>query len=178
MPSAPVHDFITVAVAVAAAPVALVAGLPPGETGALAATFLVGGLFFSPDLDLHSTPYMRWGPLRFMWWPYQVLIPHRSWLSHSLIVGGLLRLAYFAAILYALSLGLLLLLHLVAPVDPTGTLWIATQGLGGYIGRHPAVSLYVLGGFVASGATHVIADVIWSGLKRRFRRLSRRPRRG
>ena len=40
--------------------------------------FLLGGLLLSPDLDTHSNPTRRWGPLRLLWWPYRRLLRHRS----------------------------------------------------------------------------------------------------
>ncbi len=63
-----------------------------------ASAHLLGGLMLSPDLDLISRPYKRWGLLRFMWIPYQRLIPrHRHWLSHGVLVGSVVRLLYLSA---------------------------------------------------------------------------------
>lgn len=69
------------------------------ELGLIAASaHVLGGLFLSPDLDLVSRPYKRWGLLRFIWIPYQRLIPrHRHWLSHGVIVGSIVRLLYLSA---------------------------------------------------------------------------------
>ena len=66
------------------------------ESGVIAASAnLLGGLLLSPDLDLVSPPYQRWGPLRWIWVPYQRLIPkHRHWLSHGVLIGSVLRLLY------------------------------------------------------------------------------------
>ncbi|MEP0872413.1 metal-binding protein [Trichocoleus desertorum AS-A10] len=55
---------------------------------------LFGGLMFSPDLDLKSKPWRRWGLLRWIWTPYQAWVPHRSFLSHTPIVGTLIKLLY------------------------------------------------------------------------------------
>lgn len=45
------------------------------ELGLIAgASHLLGGLMLSPDLDLISRPYKRWGLLRLIWIPYQRLI--------------------------------------------------------------------------------------------------------
>jgi uncharacterized metal-binding protein len=70
------------------------------ELGLIAgAAHYVGGLMFSPDLDLVSRPYKRWGLLRFIWLPYQRLIPrHRHWLSHGPVIGSIVRLLYLAAL--------------------------------------------------------------------------------
>ena len=65
-----------------------------------AAAHIVAGLYLSPDLDLVSKPYKRWGWLRWISVPYQKLIPcHRHWLSHGVIVGSVVRLLYLAALL-------------------------------------------------------------------------------
>ncbi len=66
---------------------------------ALAGGILVGGLLFSPDLDLaHSRPSKRWGLLRLLWEPYRLLHPHRG-NSHTYIYGPLSRLVYLALII-------------------------------------------------------------------------------
>jgi len=68
-----------------------------------AAAHIVAGLYLSPDLDLVSKPYKRWGWLRWIWVPYQKLIPcHRHWLSHGVIVGLVVRLLYLVALLLPL----------------------------------------------------------------------------
>jgi uncharacterized metal-binding protein len=65
-----------------------------------ASAHLLAGLYLSPDLDLVSRPFKRWGCLRIVWIPYQKLVPrHRHWLSHGIIVGSALRLIYVAALL-------------------------------------------------------------------------------
>jgi uncharacterized metal-binding protein len=53
----------------------------------------------SPDLDIDSAIYDRWGPFRWLWLPYQKIIPHRSWFSHSGISGAL-RLLYLGGALW------------------------------------------------------------------------------
>ena len=74
------------------------------ELGIIAASaHLLGGLYLSPDLDLKSKPFKRWGVLRVLWMPYQKLIPcHRHWLSHGVVVGSIIRLLYLAALLLPL----------------------------------------------------------------------------
>jgi uncharacterized metal-binding protein len=70
-----------------------------GEVGLIAtASYYLAGMYLSPDLDLVSRPFKRWGFLRWLWLPYQRLIPrHRHWLSHGPVVGSLVRLLYLAA---------------------------------------------------------------------------------
>ena len=55
---------------------------------------LVGGYYLSPDLDTYSIPYRRWGILRWWWKPYQKLFRHRSFFTHSPLVGTAVRLAW------------------------------------------------------------------------------------
>ena len=50
-----------------------------------------------PQLDVTSKPFYRWSFLRFLWIPYQN-IPHRSILSHGLIIGTLIRVLYISII--------------------------------------------------------------------------------
>ena len=66
---------------------------------------LLGGLYLSPDLDLKSLPWKRWGILRIIWLPYQ-RIPHRHWLSHAPIVGSIGRLLYLGLWLSPLLIAL------------------------------------------------------------------------
>ena len=64
-----------------------------------AAAFLIGGLWLSPDLDTRSRPLQRWGPLRWIWWPYRQLIPHRSLFSHGPLIGMTLRLLWLLGVI-------------------------------------------------------------------------------
>ncbi len=61
-------------------------------------SYLFGTFFLSPDLDIDSSPYGRWGIFRFLWWPYKVMVKHRG-LSHHFIFGPLTILANFTLIL-------------------------------------------------------------------------------
>ena len=67
-------------------------GLEAGLIGAGA--FAFGGLWLSPDLDTQSKPLHRWGALRWIWWPYRRLVPHRSLFSHGPLIGMALRLLW------------------------------------------------------------------------------------
>jgi uncharacterized metal-binding protein len=75
--------------------VGIITGSYSLELGLIAASsHLLGGLYLSPDLDLKSIPWKRWGLLKFIWLPYQKFIPHRHWLSHAPVVGSIGRLLY------------------------------------------------------------------------------------
>jgi uncharacterized metal-binding protein len=64
----------------------------------------LGGYWLSPDLDIKSRPFLRWGILRFIWLPYQRFIPHRSPLSHAPVLGSVIRLLYLVVFLSPLWL--------------------------------------------------------------------------
>jgi uncharacterized metal-binding protein len=84
-------------------PVILAAAIASGhaEVGLIAtASYYLAGMYLSPDLDLVSRPFKRWGLLRWVWLPYQRLIPrHRHWLSHGPVIGSGVRLLYLAALI-------------------------------------------------------------------------------
>src|SRR5579859_6034016 len=100
MPGARTHDLITVVTAVGADAVYITQARPasPAVAGLFTLSYLFAGYACAGDLDLNSKEYRRWGPLRFLWWPYRVLVPHRSWISHGLLMGGVIRAAYLALV--------------------------------------------------------------------------------
>lgn len=55
---------------------------------------LFAGYFCSPDMDVTSLPYNRWGIFRILWRPYRDLLPHRSFWSHTPAIGTAIRVAY------------------------------------------------------------------------------------
>ena len=170
MPSGRTHDLITIVTGAAAAPAVVNARLPdmgPPNAIVLLGAYVVSGLLFSPDLDLHSTPYRRWRKLRWIWLPYRRLVPHRSWISHSMFVGPLVRIVYFAGVLSLLTLAVLALLNLVVPVDPTGTLLRTANTVTHWIEAHPATVGYALAGFVLGAAAHTLTDTVVTAIKRR-----------
>ena len=172
MPNGPTHDFITVVSAAAIAPVVLNAALPdnnPTNVVVLLGSYLASGLLFSPDLDLRSAPYRRWRMLRFVWLPYQKLVPHRSWISHSFFFGPLLRILYFTAVMAALTFIVLALINALVPIDPTGTFLSAAGEIRTWLQAHPWVIAYAAAGFVLGGASHTLADSTWSWIKRKLR---------
>lgn len=171
MPSGRTHDLITIITGAAGSTAALNIGLPDfGPTNAvvLLSSYMISGLLFSPDLDLRSAPYKRWRQMRWMWLPYQRMVPHRSWISHSLLVGPLLRILYFVVVLSLVTLGILALLSLLVPVDPTGTMLRLTSEVTTWVQAHPTTIVYALVGFMLGSAAHVITDAVVSKVKRWF----------
>lgn len=162
MPNIHTHDLITTATGVALFPVSWLLLPDHSFTGAvtIASAHLLAGLLFSPDLDIRATNYRRWGPFRVLWWPYAKAIPHRSLISHGLVIGPLLQLLYFIIVFGGLLSALLLLCGQVS-------VWIglvagaidSVQSYPGYVGAF-------LIGFVTGGASHSIPDWLSTGAKR------------
>ncbi len=71
--------------------------LPLHDSLIFAALFLICNHWLSPDLDLVSLPYYRWGRLKYYWLGYQKLIKHRSVLSHSGPLSFTIRMLYLLA---------------------------------------------------------------------------------
>lgn len=138
MPSGDSHDRIAM---IAALPVAIGAALlfHSSDQGALTGlSFLWASLYCSPDLDqLRSNATWRWGPLRWVWWPYAKLVPHRHWISHSPI-GTILRVTYL--------LGPLLLLRWLLSPAPFPTL------------LPPFPYQAILLGWILADSLHLLAD--------------------
>jgi uncharacterized metal-binding protein len=112
--------------------------------------FLLGGLWLSPDLDTHSNPSRRWGPLRLLWWPYRRLLRHRCLLSHGPLLGSAGRLAYLALLTLALS-------ALVAPLGgPAPAALVRAAGQLWHQQRPLLLSALV--GVEASAWLHLIQD--------------------
>jgi len=171
MPGARTHDLITLVTA-AGADVAYLCQVPHPDTTLVTlftASYLFAGYACAGDLDLDSKEYRRWGPLRFLWWPYRALVPHRSWISHGLIMGGVIRVAYLATIVTLLFwLGLWGASRLGPHVDPNVTTRAEWTSLLSFVHAHPQGTIAALSGFILAGTAHSIADAISTWLKRRF----------
>lgn len=162
MPAARTHDTLTLISGVALAPIVWVVSPDHSIATALtiSAAHVLSGVAFSPDLDLNSRKYQNWGPLRFVWWPYRQIMPHRSWLSHGLIIGPLLRLAYFGIVVYGLLwIGFRLTNQMLV-------FQALQQTFAGFLRQHAGQVYAFLIGFVTGGAAHSIPDWITTGTKR------------
>ena len=114
--------------------------------------FILGTYFLTPDMDIKSDTYRNWGPLRFIWFFYLKMIPHRSFLSHSIFFGDIVRITYFVLILspvwYLLNKYVLdgKLLDMIIPYQTN-------------------IGIAILG-IMASSTLHIVADVISTKSKR------------
>jgi uncharacterized metal-binding protein len=120
-----------------------------------ASSHLLGGLYLSPDLDLKSLPWKRWGILRFLWLPYQ-RIPHRHWLSHAPFVGSIGRLLYLGVLLSPVAIAFL---KALPPLQMGREFWYAVAA--------------VLIGVEVSALNHLLLDGLLiplpKGIKARLR---------
>jgi uncharacterized metal-binding protein len=171
MPDGRTHDDLTLVTASFMTPISL--GLvfenSPGQAVLFLGSYLVSGLLFSDDLDISSIEYKRWRLLRVIWLPYQKLVPHRSWLSHGLIVGPLLRILYFAAVLTACLWVLLTALSRLLPLNASGTLGSLLGAIGQSFIDHPDWWTITLAGFVLGGIMHSVADWLWTWWRHAWR---------
>ncbi len=100
MPNAPTHDRAALITAATVGTVAQLSGvLPTTDSIILAASIIINNYYLSPDLDIVSASYYRWGFLKAFWLPYQKVIHHRSWLSHSSFISYTIRLMYMLVFL-------------------------------------------------------------------------------
>ncbi len=155
MPSEPTHTLFNTLTLAALWAGELALGAKPGGTE-LASTlgFAAGTLLLSPDLDLgHSTPSRRWGILRILWLPYAHFSTHRG-LSHSYLIGPLIRLLYAAVLLAPLA-------ALLWALSPGGTGALLSR-LSGF-GTPGKLALYFTLGHLVSNMLHSALDGIKLG---------------
>ncbi|MDJ0534062.1 MAG: metal-binding protein [Xenococcaceae cyanobacterium MO_207.B15] len=94
MPSGSTHDRITLWLLPGVVALSYLVTRDGELTLLLGGGFFFAGLMFGPDLDIYSIQFKRWGILRVIWLPYQKLLRHRSFLSHGLIIGTVIRILY------------------------------------------------------------------------------------
>jgi uncharacterized metal-binding protein len=74
-------------------------------------SFLLVSYYISPDLDIDSSVYRRWGIMRWIWYPYREVMKHQG-ASHSFIWGPIsiiLNLLIFLSIIILIAASLDLL---------------------------------------------------------------------
>lgn len=189
MPSGRTHDRITfysLPPIMGAVALATQSGV---QTLLFGGGFLFSGWMFGPDLDIHSLPYKRWGPLRWMWLPYRKAMAHRSMLSHGPLLGTVFRVLYLATwVLLFVAVGVVGWAQLQSPEHwQTMSLiqleWILRR-LQAEVLRYPLEALLLFLGLEAGAMSHALSDWTGSGVKRwrkkRLKRVAakRRKRRG
>ncbi len=169
MPSGKTHDKITVVTAALAVPVWWFAAPVRDFVSLIIAlgAYVFSGFWLSDDLDTNSVSYKRWGAFRWLWWPYQKLVPHRSWVSHGLGVGPLIRVLYFVLMLWLVVRGVGWgLTEAGVPVNREALLMGAWTHTWAWTLAHPSWVLWGVIGLVLGGVTHSVADTIVSWAKK------------
>jgi uncharacterized metal-binding protein len=168
MPSGRTHDRITFLLV---PPTAAAAYYLTGDwfvTLVTTAAMVFGGLMFGPDLDIQSRQYTRWGPLRFLWWPYKVVLPHRSRLSHSILLGTWIRVIYFLVVI-AITLAVALyardfyLHRQAASLSDAGGAFTRVWEVVASVRRNYLIAALI--GLWLGATSHTVADVLGSFFK-------------
>jgi uncharacterized metal-binding protein len=132
---------------------------PFATTVLVVGAYLFSGLWLSNDLDINSRIYRRWGPLRWLWYPYQKLVSHRSWLSHGFAIGPLGRLVYLCGMI---ELTLFVMQQLIRRVSDSADVieagWSLTAQVWPYVIAHPHISAPMAVGLVLGGLSHSLVD--------------------
>jgi uncharacterized metal-binding protein len=169
MPSGRTHDAITLLLAAPAFAAAYAATGSIQAAAVVAVAFVFGGIMFGPDLDTVSRQYSRWGPFRFIWFPYRSFFKHRSRFSHGLIFGSLIRVIYFMGILTLLLFTGAYAYSALSGIASARLLDLAKvwQPVGSYIsqtfGDH--FLLFVFLGLWLGAASHTFTDMAGSFVK-------------
>lgn len=178
MPSGKTHDRITAWGVPVVTAATLVLSRDAATTLAIAGGFAVGGFLLSPDLDIHSVPYKRWGPFRWMWLPYRKMFRHRSPWTHGVLVGTTIRVLYLmvwvtAAVAIAGALAAVLTR---GEIDAVGEGAIAgVMAMGEWLVGQPWLWAIAVG-LELGALSHVVADLWGSAMKKSHRRKSRKSR--
>ena len=114
-------------------------------------SFLLTGLWLSPDLDTISRPLKRWGILQVFWWPYRKMIPHRSFFSHGPLIGTSIRFLYITGIVSLLTLLISKFTSINFSLD--------IKTVKSLINQYPKETIALLCGAEASALTHMFQDM-------------------
>jgi uncharacterized metal-binding protein len=164
MPSGRTHDRITLWTLPLVGGLTFVTTRSSSLTLIVCSGFLIGGLLFGPDLDIHSVHFKRWGWFRWIWIPYRGSMKHRSPLSHSPITGTALRIVYLLA---WLGLASVVILAIVNELWQLGLTWndIAHR-VGRSLQQHSFEWLILVLGLELGALSHYLADAVLSTYKR------------
>ncbi|MDJ0599990.1 MAG: metal-binding protein [Crocosphaera sp.] len=165
MPSGRTHDRITL---LSLPPLAVVVYILTGRgewllwfTGA----YLFSGLMFGPDLDIYSLQYKRWGMIRWIWLPYQSCLKHRSFFSHGLMVGTVIRVIYLLTIVVILAIFIVAIAQLI-----WGFNWnwrkVAENSFDVLKSQYLGEAIVTFIGLELSAMSHSLSDYLVSYFKR------------
>jgi len=135
--------------------------------------YVFGTYFLGPDLDTKSRPFYRWKALRFIWIPYRKTFHHRSFWTHGLVVGDLIRIGYLCMLYLLLVYGFAILCNGIFSLLP-GKIGLDSLYLHHlliqWMSEHFSFVFSFIGGIVIASAAHIIADHTVSYWKRKKRK--------
>jgi len=187
MPSGRTHDSITLWSLPLVAGSAFALTQSGNLTLVVSGAFLASGLMFGPDLDIYSQQYKRWGLLRWIWLPYRKSMRHRSFFSHGLIVGTIVRILYLSV---WVAIGASLLILSVAIVQQLlGTIYhwqtLAQHGFENSFGmirqslqQHPSEWVAGTIGLELGSMSHSASDWLVSAYKKKMKKLGKKRAKG
>ena len=130
----------------------------------MAGVFMFGTKYVSPDLDLDSIPYRRWGILRVLFWPFLKIVPHRDTWSHHIILGPIGVVAYFIFVMVVLGTVLnKFWLPVVEPMIDRAQEMLAQVMTLNVSAENMAILLPVIGCLLAACMHHIIVDIVFTG---------------
>ena len=113
----------------------------PGMLLAICLGFYIGTEFVTPDLDVDSAAYKRWGRLKILMLPYKWLFKHRQ-SSHNIFYGAIVRILYISVIIL-------------------GFYYLIFKSLPQELDLSPVYLIFFLLGMISANVLHVILDNIF-----------------
>lgn len=164
MPSGSTHDRITLWSLPVVTALSTILTRSGNLTLLVSGGFLFSGLVLSPDLDLHSRPFKRWGWLRWIWIPYQKVMRHRSIFSHGLLIGTTLRVLYLASWIVVFGLLILAVFQLLG--DEPARWQGLTKNVAHSLIRYRSEWIALIVGLELGAISHSLSDWTHSTYKR------------
>jgi len=142
MPSYQIHDKINIALLVLILPALIYLNVDFVTVSVFTLSYVFATYFLSPDLDIDSRVFRRWGLLRFLWCPYKDLFHHRK-ISHNVILGPVSLISYLSALIILV-------------------LFVVDAEMMVYDMR----MLIIIAGMVCAIEAHIVTDLV-SGIKKK-----------
>lgn len=128
--------------------------------------FFFSGLMFGPDLDIYSIQFKRWGIFRYLWLPYQKLLRHRSFFSHGLVIGTIIRIIYLLVCLFVVSTLLIAILQLFWGFDWNWQTFVIDR-YNSFTGDYKKEAICLLLGLELGAMSHSLSDLLGSAVKKK-----------
>lgn len=104
MPNGKTHDIITYLTTPVVGMLSYFITADIKNTLILMSAYFFASIMFNGDLDTNSRPYNRWFIFKMIWIPYQLIFYHRSYFTHGIIIGTLIRILYLGIIPFIIIL--------------------------------------------------------------------------